>query len=74
MMHSGHLAIGSDAIAVAFVSSTALGTVLVLIGLGLAVREARLADPRRVPDHRFVLAKLALAGAFLASLVGWALA
>lgn len=51
----------------------AIGAALVLTGLGLGIREARLADPRGVLDHRLMLPKLALASAFLAILAGWGL-
>jgi len=55
-------------------SVAVVGAALVLTGLGLALREARLADPRGRLDRRVMVPKLALASAFLGILAGWALA
>ena len=55
-------------------SVAVIGTALVLAGLGLALREARLADPQGRLDRRLMVPKLALASAFLAILAGWAVA
>ena len=52
-------------------SVAVVGAALVLAGLGLALREARLADPRGLRGRRLMVPKLALASAFLAILGGW---
>ena len=55
-------------------SVAAVGAILVLTGLGLAVRESRLADPLGAPDRGLMVPKVALASAFLAILLAWGLA